>query len=186
MDWGIHSYLGVPLLNLEKQPFGVLSVMDEKPIEDFDHYHSILNIFAARCSSEIERMDAEAQLKLKTRELEKSHLAMKDFVSIASHDLQEPVRKIAIFGSRLIEKEDSLKTEIRKYLERMQKSALRMQDLINDLLLFSRTSTQTEPFRKIDLKVVLKEVTADLEVLINKSEAKIQFSSLPTIEGNPS
>ena len=66
--------------------------MDEKPIEDFDHYHSILNIFAARCSSEIERMDAEAQLKLKTRELEKSHLAMKDFVSIASHDLQEPVR----------------------------------------------------------------------------------------------
>ena len=160
--------------------------MDEKPIEDFDYYHSILNIFAARCSSEIERMDAEAQLKLKTRELEKSHLAMKDFVSIASHDLQEPVRKIAIFGSRLIEKEDSLKTEIRKYLERMQKSALRMQDLINDLLLFSRTSTQTEPFRKIDLRVVLKEVTADLEVLINKSEAKIQFSSLPTIEGNPS
>jgi len=62
VDWGIHSYLGVPLLNLEKQPFGVLSVMDEKPIEDFDHYHSILNIFAARCSSEIERMDAEAQL----------------------------------------------------------------------------------------------------------------------------
>jgi signal transduction histidine kinase len=186
VDWGIHSYLGVPLLNLEKQPFGVLSVMDEKPIEDFDHYHSILNIFAARCSSEIERMDAEAQLKLKTRELEKSHLAMKDFVSIASHDLQEPVRKIAIFGSRLIEKEDSLKPEIREHLERMQKSALRMQDLINDLLLFSRTSTQTEPFRKIDLKVVLKEVTADLEVLINKSEAKIQFSSLPTIEGNPS
>jgi signal transduction histidine kinase len=186
VEQGIESYLGVSMLNSEKKLLGLISVMDEKPIEDFDHYHSILKIFAARCSSEIERMDAEAQLKLKTLELEKSNLALRDFVSIASHDLQEPVRKIAIFGSRLIEKEDSLKPEIREYLERMQKSALRMQDLINDLLLFSRTSTQTEPFRKIDLKVVLKEVTADLEVLINKSKAKIHFSSLPTIEGNPS
>ena len=122
--------------------------MDEKPIEDFDHYRSILNIFTARCSSEIERMDAEAQLKLKTRELEKSHLAMKDFVSIASHDLQEPVRKIAIFGSRLIEKEDSLKPEIREYLERMQKFALRMQNLINDLLLFFKNQHSDRTVQK--------------------------------------
>ncbi|MFP6638042.1 MAG: GAF domain-containing protein [Nitrospinaceae bacterium] len=97
VDWDIHSYLGVPLLNLEKQPFAVLFVMDEKPIENHDH--SILNIFASRCSSEIGRMNMEAQLRLKTADLEKVDRTMQDFVSIASHDLQEPVRKIAIFGS---------------------------------------------------------------------------------------
>jgi signal transduction histidine kinase len=185
-DWGIHSYLGVPLLNLEKQPFGVLSVMDEKPIEDHDHYHSILNIFASRCSSEIERMDAESQLKLKSLELEKSHMAMKDFVSIASHDLQEPVRKIVMFGSRIVEKDNELKPQSKEYLEIMQKTAHRMQGLIEDLLLFSLASTQKEPFKKVDLSKILQEVITDLGLLIHKNEAVIHISSLPTIKSNPS
>jgi signal transduction histidine kinase len=186
LDLGIHSYLGVPLLNREKQPFGVLSIMDENPIEDHDHYHSILNILAARCASEIERMDAEAQLKIKTQELEKSNLAMKDFVSIASHDLQEPVRKILIFGSRLTEKEDNLKQEAREYVDRMQKTALRMQGLIEDLLLYSRASTDNVSFKIVDLNVILKEVTTDLGALINKNKASIHSTSLPTITSSPS
>ena len=65
VEQGIESYLGVSMLNSEKKLLGLISVMDKKPIEDFDHYHSILKIFAARCSCEIERMDAEAGLKLK-------------------------------------------------------------------------------------------------------------------------
>ena len=51
VEQGIESYLGVSMLNSEKKLLGLISVMDEKPIEDFDHYHSILKIFAARCSS---------------------------------------------------------------------------------------------------------------------------------------
>jgi signal transduction histidine kinase len=186
IDWGIHSYLGVPLLNSKNQPFGVLSVMDETPIEDHDHYHSILNIFAARCSSEIERMDAEAQLKLKTQELEKSNLAMKEFMFIASHDLQEPVRKVLIFGSRLAEKNHGLNPEAKEYLHRMQSSTRRMQNLIEDLLLFSLASTQSERLKKIDLTTILKEAQSQLAVFIHNNEANISFGSLPTINGNPS
>jgi signal transduction histidine kinase len=183
-DWGIQSYLGVPLLNLEKKTFGVLSIMDENPIEDHDHYQSILNILASRCASEIERMDVETQLKLKTNELEKSNQVMQDFVSIASHDLQEPVRKIAVFGSRLAEKGDNLKPEAKEYVSRMQKTALRMQNLIEDLLLFSRASTDKEPFKNIDLNIILKEVISDLELLIQKNNGSLIFSPLPTIRGN--
>ena len=79
--------------------------MDEKPIQDHEHLYPVLNIFAARCSSEIEHMDVEVQLKIKTQELKKSNRVMKEFVSITSHDLQEPLRKIVLFGSLLNEKD---------------------------------------------------------------------------------
>ncbi len=185
-DWGVHSCLCVPLLNADTHPFGVLSVMDDKPIPHYDHYHSILKIFAARCASELERMDIEARLKRKTQELEKSNLAMEDFVSIASHDLQEPLRKIVTFGSRLTEIEHDLKRESKEYIDRMQKTAFRMQNLIEDLLLFSKASTQTEPLKKVNLKTVLKEVLTDLELLLEKNNGTlILIGTLPTIEGNP-
>jgi signal transduction histidine kinase len=185
-DWDIHSCLSVPLLSADKQPFGVLSVMDDKPIPHYDHYHSILKIFAARCASELERIDIEARLKCKTQELEKSNLAMEDFVSIASHDLQEPLRKIVTFGSRLTGREHGLKPESKGYIERMQKTALRMQSLLEDLLLFSKTSTQTEPFKKVNLKTILKEVLTDLELLLEKNNGTLIFvGTLPIINGNP-
>jgi len=183
-EHGIESYLGVPLINSEKQVFGLLSLLDDKPITHFDHYHSILNIFAARCASEMERMDAEAQLQIKARELEKSNQALKDFVSIASHDLQEPLRKIMMFGSRLTSKDHGLKPESKEYLERMQKTSLRMQNLIADLLLFSTASTQTEPFKEIDLQVILKEVIVDLELSLQKNGGNVFVGPLPNINGN--
>ena len=183
-EHGIESYLGVPLINSEKQVFGLLSLLDDKPITHFDHYHSILNIFAARCASEMERMDAEAQLQIKARELEKSNQALKDFVSIASHDLQEPLRKIVTFGSRLTSQDHGLKPESKEYLERMQKTSLRMQNLIADLLLFSRASTQTEPFKEIDLQVILKETIINLELSLQKSDGNVFVGPLPSINGN--
>lgn len=186
VDWNIHSYLGVPLINSEQQPIGLLSLMDDKPLVHYDHYHSILNIFAARCVSEIERMNAEFQLKTKTLELVKSNQALKDFVSIASHDLQEPLRKIITFGSRLAEKEGELNPESKDYLHRMQKTSLRMQELIDDLLLFSKASTHAEPFKKTDLKVVISEVIADLELLLQKNDGNILVGSLPTLDSSPS
>ncbi len=183
VDWGVHSYLGVPLISSDKKLIGLLSLMNDKPLVDYDHLNSILTIFAARCTSEIERMDVVSQLKAKTRELEKSNLAMKDFVSIASHDLQEPLRKIVTFGSRLMEKDHDLKRESKQYIEIMQKTSVRMQNLLEDLLLYSKANTQTEPFRKVNLEKVLKEVITDLELLLEKNAGTILVGSLPTIEG---
>ena len=183
-DLDIHSYLGVPLVGSSKQVFGVLSIMDDKPLVHHEHYHSILNIFAARCTSELERMATEAKLAQKTQELENSNRAMEDFVSIASHDLQEPLRKIMTFGNRLTQKDDNLQPTSREYIKKMQKTALRMQSLLKDLLLFSKASTQTESFKKINLKTTLKEVLTDLELLLEKNAGEILIDSLPTITGN--
>jgi GAF domain-containing protein len=68
----IESYLSVTMFNAEKQLIGLLSIMDEKPTSHYEHYSSILNIFAARCASEIERMNAKAQLEYKAQELKKA------------------------------------------------------------------------------------------------------------------
>jgi signal transduction histidine kinase len=180
----IESYLGVPIFNTEKQMIGLLSVMDEKPISHYDHYSSILNIFASRCASEMERMNAEAQLESKAQELKKSNQALKDFISLASHDLRGPAGKITLFGERLAEKIDRLEPESKEYLVRIQKSALRMQELIDDLLVFSQTAIQTEPSRKIDLEKVFKEIIIDLGLLPLKNDGQILVDTLPTIEGN--
>lgn len=75
----IESYLGVPIFDAERQLVGLLSVMDEKPITHYDHYSSILDIFAARCGSEIERMDAETRLESKAQELKKKQSSPQGF-----------------------------------------------------------------------------------------------------------
>jgi signal transduction histidine kinase len=185
VDRGIHSYLGVPLINSEKKSFGVLSVMDEKPIEDHEHFHSVLNIFAARCSSEIERMNAEVQLKIRTQELEKSNRIMKEFVSIASHDLQEPLRKIVLFGSLLNEEDPSLKPKSKEYLQKIQKTTLRMQNLIESLLHFSEACSLNEPLQKINLNAVLKQLKPEFGLLSQETTEGIIDDPLPTILGNP-
>jgi signal transduction histidine kinase len=110
---------------------------------------------------------------------------LKDFISLASHDLRGPLGKIALFGSRLVKKADNLEPESKEYLLRMQKTALRAQDLVDDLQVFSQASVQGGPFRKICLATVLKEVIADLDLLPPKNDRQILIGPLPTIEGNP-
>jgi len=86
---------------------------------------------------------SEAKLRQSTVQLERSNHELQDFAYVASHDLQEPLRKIVVFGERLKEKKiEDLGPEARDYLDRMQKAAARMQTLINDLLTFSAGHNQ--------------------------------------------
>ena len=111
---------------------------------------------------------------------------MEQFAYVASHDLQEPLRKIQAFGDRLKSKCDAVQLqEGRDYLERMQNAAARMQTLINDLLTFSRVISTTQPFVAVDLGVVTKEVLTDLEVRIEQTKAYVEVGELPTIEADP-
>ena len=90
---------------------------------------------------------SEGKLREFTAQLEHSNRELQDFAYVASHDLQEPLRKIVVFGERLKEQGgEKLDAESRDYLERMQKAASRMQTLINDLLTFSRVTTKARPF----------------------------------------
>ena len=122
---------------------------------------------------------ANARLELSNRELEQ-------FAYVASHDLQEPLRKIQAFGDRLkIKAAPQLSDDARDYLARMQSAAGRMQTLINDLLAFSRVTSKAQPFVPVDLGQVAREVVADLEARIEQTGGRVELGLLPTVMADP-
>lgn len=128
----------------------------------------------------------EEQLKVHAAELERSNRELQDFAYVASHDLQEPLRKISTFTDLIVEEYSSqLGEEASMYLQRVQRSALRMSRLIKDLLSFSRVTTRSRPFEKVDLGEVMSEIISDLEVLIRDSDAEVIVEELPTIDADP-
>jgi signal transduction histidine kinase len=135
---------------------------------------------------EIERQQAESAMKEYAEELERSNRDLQDFANIASHDLQEPLRKIQIFSDLLqAHYEEKLDERGMDYLQRMQSASRRMQYLIDDLLTYSRLSTKTQPFSSVDLNEIVREVLMDLDIQIENTGAKIEVNELPTIEADP-
>lgn len=132
------------------------------------------------------RKQAEEKLKKFAARLERSNRELQDFASVASHDLQEPLRKIQAFGDRLKAKcHDALPPEGRDYLERMQSAASRMQTLINDLLMFARVEKTACPFVEVDLGQVVREVVSDLEAQIERGAARVEIGEMPVIDADP-
>ena len=114
------------------------------------------------------------ELQLKNIELERMNAELKSFAYVSSHDLQEPLRKIQTFASRIIEKDlENLSERGKDYFTRMQEAAKRMQTLIEDLLAYSRTSTSERVFRYTDLNDILTEVSGDFKELLVEKNAKI-------------
>lgn len=132
-----------------------------------------------------ERKQSAEALEIKAAELARSNAELEQFAFVASHDLQEPLRKIRAFGDRLKTKcEATLPEEGADYLARMQNAAARMQTLINDLLTFSRVISRTEPFALVDLGQITREVLGDLEVRIERTGAEVVVGELPKIEAD--
>ncbi len=127
------------------------------------------------------KMYAE-QLEQKNRELERSNSELSSFSYVASHDLQEPLRKIQAFGN-LIQARDvaNLSDTSKDYFDRMVKAAVRMQNLIDSLLEFSRTTTARKSFEKTDLNILLDEVKKELAHRIEEKKAVIESAHLPTL-----
>lgn len=127
-----------------------------------------------------------AELATRAVELERSNDELYQFASIASHDLQEPLRKVRTFTERIRETEgDALSERGRDYIERANASAERMQELIEDLLRYSRVASQGRPFAAVDLGQVADEVAEDLEESVSRSGAVIRIGRLPTISADP-
>lgn len=132
------------------------------------------------------RIEAEQNLKKYAYRLEQSNRELEDFAYVASHDLQEPLRKIQAFGDRLIKKfNDVLPEEGQDYIARMHSAADRMQTLINDLLTFSRVSTKVQPFQGVNINVIVSEVVSDLEVRIEQTGGTVEIDNLPVIDADP-
>jgi len=132
------------------------------------------------------RKHADDELQRALQRLEQSNRELEDFAYVASHDLQEPLRKIQAFGDLLRSKHaEALPEQAGDYIQRMQAAAKRMQILINDLLSFSRVTTKAQPFVSVDLAEIAREVAKDLETRTHESGGRITISAMPVIDADP-
>jgi len=133
-----------------------------------------------------ERRRAEELMSAFAAKLEESNRELQDFASVASHDLQEPLRKIQAFGDRLQARcAGALDEQGRDYLARMQNASGRMRALIDDLLTFSRVQTKGMPFLPVDLNSVARDVKIDLETRIQQTGGRVELGVLPTVHADP-
>lgn len=135
--------------------------------------HDVTNI--TRANEELRKLNAE---------LEKSNRDLEQFAYVASHDLQEPLRKIQIF-SELTTKNLQHQEIAKRYLDKIESSAKRMTDLIKAVLNYSRLSKTNNEFVNIDLNEVIKNLRGDLELLIEEKKAVIKSDPLPLVKGIP-
>lgn len=131
------------------------------------------------------RKQAEQAIRTYAADLERSNRDLQDFTFIASHDLQEPLRKIRAFGDLLVsEYRLQLEEKGQDYILRMQDASQRMQAMIDDLLSYSRVTTKAQPFIEVDLNQVAREVISDLEIRIQNSGGRVELGNLPVIQAD--
>ena len=132
-----------------------------------------------------ERRRAEEREVAAARELRRSNAELEQFAYVASHDLQEPLRKIQAFGDLLSTKHGAvLPEEGRSYVGKMQASAGRMSRLIDDLLSYSRVTTHAKPFTQVNLAETVRDVVDDLELRAEKVGGRVEVGDLPRVEGD--
>jgi len=179
-------WLGVPLRTpqgvigvLVVQHYGNAEVYDERDVR-------FLTSVGDQIALAIDRKRAEEQLRIFNEKLQQSNRELQDFAYVASHDLQEPLRKVQTFSDRLGSKyAERLDETGLDYLERMRNAASRMQTLIQDLLAFSRVTTKAQPFVQVDLEQITRDVLSDLEVKIEETGAAIETRDLPKLDADP-
>lgn len=139
-----------------------------------------------RKASEEKVMELNRQLLENIARLESANKDLDRFAFMASHDLQEPLRKIRTFSDILhVKYKDLMDGEARLHIQRIQNAAERMQALIKDILTFSKIANEDDSFVNTDLNLVLQEVLTDLQATIQDKKAEIHIETLPAIDVNP-
>src|SRR4051812_12465528 len=175
----------------KRRPFSIeFSITDEKGkskrihAENFFKEHGNEGIYEGVVRDITETYNFRLALEQKVKQLDKSNQNLQEFVYIASHDLQEPLRKISTFTGRLQARFSSqLGEEGEVYIDRVLKSTRNMQVLLEDLLSFSRLSFADKPYEKVNLNDCFNSVLSDLEMKIDETGTKIIRDELPEIDG---
>jgi PAS domain S-box-containing protein len=153
------------------------------PVRDHD---GKITRWLGTCTDIDERKRTEDQLRASTAMLVQSNRELEDFATVASHDLQEPLRKIQSFvGCLKDEQSDALNAEGRNFLDRIQNAATRMTTLVEDLLEFSRISSKGKLFIPVDLNEVIAGVVSDLDARLAETGGRVEILQLPTVCSDP-
>ncbi len=182
----IEGYIGLPLMDSQGKCIGILSVAHQTEIIDNEHITTLLKIAGKRCEMELEKQVRERLMTDKNEELELKNKELESFNYIASHDLQEPLRKIQLFYSRIMEKDSAVLSEESKgYFSNIGSAATRMQNLIQALLSYSTASQNETAYEKVDLNKLLVEVKGNLSDMITEKNASIISDNLPKVSVIP-
>ncbi|WP_164503473.1 sensor histidine kinase [Pleionea sediminis] len=190
--------LAIPIQQLlaSIKKFGRTQKIDTLPTERNDELGTLAQQFRLMSTRVIEQTNllnqevlirrlTDKQLRAREEELKRSNEELEKFAYVASHDLQEPLRKVQAFGDRLIARSyDDLDDKSKDYLKRMQQAASRMSQLISDLLSFSRVATRGRPFQSTNMNEIVNGVISDLEIAIEQSGAIVEVNDLPVVEGD--
>ncbi len=153
---------------------------DERVVVTFDN-------ITERRNNELLAQQQASELNAANIELKRSNESLQQFAHIASHDLQEPLRRIQSFSDLLQSQfADSLSDGEKDMVRRIQKSAGRMQSLVKDLLFYSQLSGQPDSLKVVLLTDIVEDVLSDLEMTITEKKAIIKVASLPRVRGNVS
>ena len=145
---------------------------------------NVLGVFAA-ARDITERKRAEDKLRGVLAELERSNKDLEQFASIASHDLQEPLRMVASYTQLLAERyEGQLDEKAKKYIAYVVDGAVRLQRLVNDLLAYSRVGTRGNPIETTDAHALLGEAIRNLATTIEESKAIVTNEDLPMVRAD--
>jgi PAS domain S-box-containing protein len=166
-------------LNKEEQEISVLITSD--PIGDEYNIHGVLIV--AHNITEMKR--AEANIREKNIELERSNAELETFAFVASHDMKEPLRMVSNYTQLLAHKyENQLDAEAKEFIHYAVDGVHRMQELINDLLNYARIGKTQLPVSSVDCNKLLQEVINNLDAEIHENKAKIHIAKLPVVKGS--
>jgi signal transduction histidine kinase len=176
LEHGVTSCINV-IIHLEKSPYGIIEADTRQRHHFIQEDLYFLKLVSNVISSAIRRKNMEEALVHSNRELDQ-------FVSIASHDLQEPLNKITAFSELMAMNTSDEENGLKEYAEQIEKSATRMGNLIQNLLLFSRLKKQEIAFETVDLNILIQDVVNELQFKIERHKAEIKIGPLPAIQGN--